>query len=108
MGGRIPKLLFDRATCPQRRMNEYGSFLEVTPCHTGLRQDIVDLLDPNRLKHSIEHLISLSIITVEDSAYICEDESAHISFEESKGHWLHQAFRLCCYVFPRSPIVDSS
>ncbi|ORY02130.1 hypothetical protein BCR34DRAFT_667768 [Clohesyomyces aquaticus] len=108
MGGRIPKILFDRATCPQRRMNEYGKFFDVKPCHTGLHQDIVNLLDPNTLKRSIEHLISLSIITVEDSAYVCEDESSRISFEESKGHWVHQAFRLCCYVFPRSPIVDSS
>ena len=89
-------------------MDEHGGLYEVTPRDAGFDQDIVDILDANTLRHNIEHLISLSVLTVEDLDYVCEDESSRIPFEQSRDHWIHQAFKLCCYVFPRSPIIDSS
>ena len=106
MGGRIPKILLDRAACPQRRINRRGEPYEVTPAYAGLDQDLVHLLDVTKLKQSIEYLTSLSIISVQDTAYVCQNESARGLFEQSRDYWIRQAFMLCCYVFPRSPIID--
>jgi hypothetical protein len=108
MGSHIPKVLLDRATCPQRRINKHGEIYEVKLHDTGLSQDLINLLDATTLRQSIGSLISLSIISVQESVYICQQESARISFEQSKGYWIHQAFTLCCYVFPRSPMIDPS
>jgi hypothetical protein len=63
MGGHIPKILLYRAACPQRRVDKRGEIYEETPHYIGLDQDLVNLLDATRLKQSVEHLISLSIIS---------------------------------------------
>jgi hypothetical protein len=108
MGGRVPKIVLDRATCSQQRMNQHGKPCQVTASHAGLHPDIMNLLDAKVLSRNIEHLISLSNIHVIDSSYVCNDELARNAFYQAKEHWLREAFRLCCYVFPRSPIIDSS
>ncbi|KAF2871072.1 hypothetical protein BDV95DRAFT_53848 [Massariosphaeria phaeospora] len=108
MGGRVPKIVLDRATCSQQRMNQHGKPCQVTASHAGLHPDIMDLLDAKVLSRNIEHLISLSIIHVIDSSYVSNDELARNAFYQAKEHWLREAFRLCCHVFPRSPIIDPS
>lgn len=106
MGGHIPKIFLDRAACPQQRIDKGGEQYDVTPHSAGLDQDLVHLLDATKLKQSIEHLISLSKISVQDTAYVCQDESGREFFEQFRDYWIRQAFMLCCYVFLRSPCID--
>ena len=114
MGGRIPKVILDRATSPQQRWGEDGQMHEVTPHDTGLHQDLVVLFsDGTKLKQIIEELVTSSIISIEGSTdgaetYICQCESARISYDQNRVYWIHQAFELCCYVFPRDYMVHCS
>ncbi|KAG9240414.1 hypothetical protein BJ878DRAFT_483873 [Calycina marina] len=113
MGDHIPKVVLDRATSPQPRWSEHGEFCEVTPHGAGLRGDLVDLLsDDAKLKQSIENLVSLSIISEVSKdglqAYTCRDKPARVSYNQNRAYWIHRAFELCCFVFPRSEILDSS
>jgi hypothetical protein len=50
MGDRVPKILLDRAVCPQRRINMRGELYEVTPKFAGVDQDLARLLDGKKLK----------------------------------------------------------
>ena len=106
MGNRIPNILLDRATRPQRRINMRGELYEITPQYAGVDENLARLLDGTKLKHIIDHLSSLSLITLQDTAYVCQDETSRILVEQSKHYWIHQAFMLCCYVFPRGPNID--
>jgi len=114
MGSHIPKIMLDRALSPQARWSEYGEFVEVTPQDAGLHRDLVDLLsDETKLKQDVEELISQSIIHKEVSAdslqtYTCQHEPARILYNQNKVYWIHRAFELCCYVFPRNQILESS
>lgn len=106
MGGRIPKAFLDRTARPQRRNDNFGEQCEATLRYPGLDQDLAYLLDATRLKQYIDYLNSLSIISTQDTAYVCQDEIARELFEQSRDYWIHQAFTLFCYVFPRSPSID--
>jgi hypothetical protein len=114
MGGHVPKIMLGRATCPQQRWSEYGEAREITQHDAGLHQDLLDLLsDRTKLNRTIERLSSLSIISEEASTdgticYVCRCESARSSYEQNKARYIHQAFELCCYVFPRKRSGDSS
>jgi len=111
MGGYIPKVLLDRAKSPQKRVGECGEMYEVTLRDTGLHQDLVNVFDATILERSIEGLISHSAIGLQESdreVYFCRDKSAQTLFEQSKDYWIHQAFTLLCYVFPRNPIIEAS
>ena len=106
MSNRIPKALFDRAICSQRRIDMRGELYEVTPQDAGVDQDLARLLDGTTLGQIINHLVSLALIKLEDTAYVCQDESTRILFEQSRDYWIRQAFILSCYVFPRGPSID--
>jgi hypothetical protein len=112
MGGRVPKIMIDRATSPQRRLSESGDAFEFQPHNAGLHQDLVDILsDREELLRGIERLILLSTIAVETSSdvigfYTCQCESAQISFDLDPASWTHRAFELCCYVFPRNRAIE--
>jgi hypothetical protein len=106
MGDRVPKILLDRAVCPQRRIDMRGELYEVTPKFAGVDQDLARLLNRTKLKQTIDHLVSLSLISLQDTAYVCQDESTRGLFEQSRAYWIRQAFMLCCYVFPRGPSID--
>ena len=106
MGDRVPKVLLDRAACPQRRINMRGELYEVTSQDAGVDQDLACLLDGTTLEQIVNHLVSLSLISPQDTAYVCQDESTRILFERSKDYWIRQAFIFCCYVFPRGPSID--
>jgi len=113
MGDHIPKVMLDRAISLQSRWSEHGEFCEVTPHGAGLHGDLMDLLsDDAKLKQSIENPISLSIISEVSrdglQAYTCRDEPARVSYNQNRAYWIHRAFELCCYVFPRSQILDLS
>jgi hypothetical protein len=114
MGGRVPKIMLDRATSSQQRWGECGEAREITQHDAGLHQDLLDLLlDRTKLYQTIERLISLSIISEEASTdgmihYVCRRESARSSYEQNKARYIHQAFKLCCYVFPRKRSGDPS
>ena len=95
MGGHIPKIFLDRASYPQRRIDKDGKQFEVTPHCAGLDQDLIDLLDAKTLRQSIEHLISLSTINVQGTAYVCQDESARELFEQSREFG---SVELSCFV----------
>ena len=103
MGGHIPKIFLDLASYPQRRFDEDGKQCEVTPQYAGLDPALIDLLDATKLRQSLEHLISHSTISVQGTSYVCQDESARDFFEKFREYWIHQAFILCCCIFPRSP-----
>ncbi|KAF1354394.1 hypothetical protein EJ07DRAFT_158546 [Lizonia empirigonia] len=106
MGGCVPTSLFDGTSSP-RRMDEQGAWYEVPLSNSGLGQGIVKHLDINVLTSNLESLVAVSMITVHDSSYIYGDQPAWISSEQFRGYWINQAFRFCCYVFPRGPILDS-
>ncbi len=106
MGGRIPKTFLDRAARPQRRVDKFGEQYETISRYPGLDQDLAYLLDATKLKQNIDHLNSLSIISMQDTVYVCQHEVARGVFEQSRDYWIRQAFMLCCYVFPRSPSID--
>jgi hypothetical protein len=106
MGDRVPKILLDRVVCPQLRIDMRGELYEVTPKFAGVDQDLSRLLDGTNLKQTIGHLVSLSLIILQDTAYICQDESTRVLFEQSRSYWIRQAFMLCCYVFPRAPSIE--
>jgi hypothetical protein len=114
MGGHIPKIILDRALSPQARWSEHGEFNEVTPQDAGLHQDLVGLLsDGTKLKENVEELVSLSIIHNKASTdglqtYSCESELARTLYDQNRAYWIHRAFELCCYVFPRDQILESS
>ena len=103
-------MLFEHVEIVQRErpyeVDKCGEIYEATSHHAGLDHDLVRLLDATRLKQGIEHLISLSIIGEEESVYVCQDGSARVLFEQSREYWICQAFMLCCFVFPRNPIID--
>ena len=84
MGDRVPKVLLDRAICPQRRIDLRGELYEVTPQIAGVDQDLVRLLDDTELKRIIDHLVSLFLISLQDTVYVCQNESTRILFEQSK------------------------
>lgn len=106
MGGRIPKTFLDRTARPQRRIDNFGEQCEAISRYPGLDQDLAYLLDATKLKQNIDHLNSLSIISIQDTAYVCQYEVAREFFEQSRDYWIRQAFMLCCYTFPRSPSID--
>lgn len=106
MGGYIPKVFLDRASCSQRRLEKDGKQVETIPQDAGLDQNLVHVLDAAKLRQSIEHLISLSAISARGTGYVCQDQSVRELFEQSRKHWIDQAFMLCCYIFPRSPGID--
>ena len=107
MGDRIPKAFLDRATRPQRLIDTFGEQCEAISRYPGLDQNLAYLLDATKLKQNIDHLSSASIISIQDTAYVCQDEVAREFFEQSRDYWIRQAFMLCFYVFPRSPSIDS-
>ena len=107
MGDRVPKIFLDRAVCPQRRIDMRGKLYKVTPKLAGVDQDLARLLDGTKLKQTVDHLVSLSVIGSQDRDYVCRDESSRVLFKQSRDYWIHQAFMLCCYVFPRGPNIDS-
>ncbi|MCJ1423578.1 hypothetical protein MMC29_001462 [Sticta canariensis] len=106
LGGRIPKAFLDRAARHQRRIDNFGEQCEAISRYPGLDQDLASLLDATKLKQNIDHLNSLSIISIQGSTYVCQDEVAREFFEQSRDYWIRQAFMLCCYVFPRTPSID--
>jgi hypothetical protein len=114
MGNYIPKLMVDRAVSPQARWSEHGEFEEVTPQDAGLHQDLVCLLSNEaKLKQHIEELISQSMIHKERSTgglqtYTCRYELGRNAYDQNKAYWIQRGFELCCYVFPRDQILESS
>ncbi|KAH8674440.1 hypothetical protein BGZ60DRAFT_404034 [Tricladium varicosporioides] len=114
MGSHIPEIVLDRALSPQARWNESGEFDEITIQDAGLHEDLVDLLsDRTKFKRNVEGLVSQSMIHKEISrggfqTYTCQCELARISYEQNRAYWIHQAFDLCCYIFPRSQILEPS
>ena len=50
IGNCIPKILFDRATCPQRRINVRGELYEVTLQVAGVDENLARLLNGIKLK----------------------------------------------------------
>jgi hypothetical protein len=114
MGGYVPKILVDRATSSRKRSDEYGHAGEVTAHDTGMHEDLACFLFSGvRLQQAIRALISCSTLATEGltddvKAYVCQSEAARVSFEESSDYWIHRAFELCCYVFPRNDIIEPS
>ncbi len=114
MGNHIPKLIFDRAITPQARWSEHGEFEEITPQDAGLHRDLVCLLSNEaRFEWHIEELVSQSIIYKERSitglqTYTCQYEPGRDVYNQNKIHWIQLGFELCCYVFPRDQILESS
>lgn len=106
MGGRIPRAFLDRAARPQRRIGNFGEQCKAISRFPGLDQDMAYLLDATKLKQNIDHLTSLYIISIQDTAYVCQDEVARELFEQSRDYWIRQAFMFCCYVCPCSPRID--
>ena len=108
MGDRVAKVLFDRATCPQRRIDMRGELYEVIPQDAGVDQNLAPLLDGKKLEQTMDHLVSVSLISLQGTTYICQDESTRLLFDQSRDYWIRQAFMLYCYVFPRSLGIDPS
>ncbi len=114
MGNCIPKLIVDRVVSPQARWSEYGEFQEVTPQDAGLYRDLVCLLlNEAKLKQHIEELVSQSIIHKEQSAgglqtYTCQYEPGRKVYDQNRAYWIYRGFELCCYIFPRDQILESS
>lgn len=114
MGNCIPKLILDRAVSPQARWSKHGEFEKVTPRDASLHWDMVDLLsDETKFKQDVEELVSRSVIHKEGSGadpqtYTCQSEPARTMYHQNKAYWIYQAFELCCYVFPRDQILESS
>ena len=114
IGSHIPKVMIDRAMYPQARWSEHGELDKVTPYDAGLHGDLVNLLsNVTELQQCIEELISLSIISSKVSSeglqtYTCQYQPAQILYDQNRAHWINLAFELCCYVFPRDQILESS
>ena len=106
MGDRVAKVLFDRATCPQRRIDMRGELYEVIPQDAGVDQNLAPLLDGKNLEQTIGHLVSVSLISLQDTVYVCQDESTRPLFDQSRDYWIRQAFMLYCYIFPRGLGID--
>ncbi len=107
MGGHVPKAVLERAVSPQQRWDRHGVEHETTLQHAGLNAHLRELLsDEKKLWRAIERLLSLSVVGVEESdgmeTYICGWESAQFPYDWSRSYWIHQAFEIFCYAFPRS------
>lgn len=103
MGGRIPKFMLERAVS-QPRWNSFGVIYDNTPQNADLHAHLRDLLsDGRKLQQAIERLVSLSVISMQESdgmeTYICGWESAQFSYVQNRSYWIHQAFVLFCYAF---------
>lgn len=96
MGDRVPKILFDRATTNQKRVDMYGKHYEVTPKAAAVDSVLTDLLEKVVLEQAMDYLISQAQISLRDGIYICEDEPSRVFFEQRKDYWTCQAFALCC------------
>lgn len=87
MGDRIPKILFDRALITQRRIDIHSKHYEVTPKAAGVDKDLtVLLLEEVVFKQAINYLISRSQISLRDSTYFYQDESARALFRQKKDY----------------------
>ena len=114
MGGQVPKVLIDRATTPQKRLGEKGEIRELAPGEAGLDRNLASLLsNKSRLQQSLDRLVSCSVVGQEESmngltSYVCYCDSTRVAFGQDTCYWMHRAFELLCYVFPRSEVIDPS
>ena len=114
MGSHVPKIILEYAQSRRARWSELGEFEEVAPQDVGLHKDLVDLLsDATKLTQDIEELVLRSILYIEGSpnrpqTYICHDEPAQNEYYCNRAYWTDRAFEMCCYVFPRDQILESS
>ena len=112
MGGHIPKVMLERAVSPPHRWDRHGMEHQTTLQHCSLNLHLRELLsDDSRLWQAIERLLLLSVISVEESdgveTYICEWGSAQFPCDQTRAYWIHQAFEIFCYAFPRSQTEHS-
>jgi len=112
MGGHVPKAMLERAVSPQQRWDRHGVEHGTTPQHAGLNANLRELLsDERKLRQAIERLLLLSVVGVEEldgmETYICRWESAQFPYDRTRSYWIHQAFEIFCYAFPRSQIEHS-
>ena len=111
MGGHIPKFMLERAIS-QQRWNKLGVIYEIIPQDVSLHAHLRDLLsDGKKLWPAVDQLISLSVISEEESdgmeTYVCGWESAQLPYVQNRSYWIHQAFELLCYAFPSNQTEHS-
>ena len=112
MGGYVPKVMLERAVSLQHRCDRHGMEHETTLQHGSLDAHLRELLsDEKKLWQAIERLLSLSVINLEEwdgvETYICGWESAQFPYDQSRAYWIHQAFGIFCYAFPRGQTEHS-
>ena len=112
LGGHVPKAMLERAVSPQQRWGRHGVERRTTLQHAGLDAHLKELLsDERKLWKAIERLLLLSVVSVEEldgiETYICGWESTQFPYDRTRSYWVHQAFEIFCYAFPRSQIEYS-
>ncbi|OCL13671.1 hypothetical protein AOQ84DRAFT_359559 [Glonium stellatum] len=66
--GAIPKIMLQRALCPQKRWNEYGVEYQINPRNAHPKPHLrVLFLDCDRLWQVLQHLVLIAAIDVEKS-----------------------------------------
>lgn len=108
--GSIPRFVLEQAVSPQKRWNEYGREYETNPQNAQFGPHLKDLfLDSSRLWQTLERLLSLAAIGVENlsnmEVYICASTPTEYIGGQKRSYWVEQALWLFCYIFPRNPTI---
>ena len=113
---KIPEMLLDRASSPQKRWSYSGEMFEEDPTEAGVCKELVALLrDEIRLDSAIDKLLSFSLIqiglninglrnfSIHPLVQLCAAQ--HLS-SQIQDQWRSQAILATCHAFPRSEHLD--
>ncbi|KAF2020325.1 hypothetical protein BU24DRAFT_387615 [Aaosphaeria arxii CBS 175.79] len=112
--GAIPKIMLQRALCPQKRWDEYGVEYQINPRNAHLEPHLRLLfLDSDGLWQVLQHLVSITAVNVEitndmEEVYFCSSTYAEYLNSQKRSYWVKEALWLFCYVFPRNPTTLSA
>ena len=86
MNDRVAKILFDRATCFQRRIDMRDELYEIISQNANVDQNLIFLLNEKKLKQIMNHFVSIFLINLQNTIYICQNESIRLLFDQFKNY----------------------